>query len=31
MSQVVLDVACHPARSVFLCHDSKTHKSPIVI
>ena len=31
MREVVLDVARHPARNVFLDHHSKTHKSPIFI
>src|SRR6266851_4263456 len=31
MSQVMLDVARHPARSFFLCQICETHKSPIVI
>jgi hypothetical protein len=31
MRKVMLDVAGHPARDFFLCHDSKAHKSPSVI
>jgi hypothetical protein len=31
MSQVVLDVARHPARNILFCQNSETHKSPMVI